>query len=377
MGSCLTLPGSASTLVSRIKRLRHRCFIKPGHKPRSRAETYGSRRGSYHRCPPSRLSFPFVFLNTVISAQQSRQHEHSPIRSMTAEETQAHETGRQPRAADYSHIASASSCGSTDSGSSLNAPSTPATSNSSASGPSDHFGAAAKPESTRNRTRNTTPRSPSISSSSEAHDRLAPLPSRSKHSLPREFASSPAKSTKSPQNPQTSRFSGSSIPLPSPPALGLSELLIGSPSERSSQTSYFPVHKQKPIDSSPVSHAAETQITSGPQSPTSSASSVPRQSPRIRNEGSILAPHGTFTSARPTAKQSRRQTTIAFSDSVLQCGRYIDPLSVLPSEVEDLRAAAMKGDQLASYRLGWRSESLAGQQHRVGTVEGVWGSASP
>lgn len=318
---------------------------------------------------------------------------------MTAGETQAHETGRQPRAVDYSHIASASSCGSTDesSGSSLsnNAPSTPATSNSSASGPTDHFGAAsythAKLESTRNRTRNTTPRSPSISSSSEAHDRLAPLPSRSnKHSLPRQFASSPAKSNKSPQNPQTSRFSGSTIPLPSPPALGLSELLIGSPSERSSQTSYFPVHKQKQIESisshpipvsSSESHAAESQITSGPQSPTSSeaasSSSVPRRSPRIRNEGSILAPHGTFTSARPPAKQSRRKTTIAFSDSVLQCGRYIDPLSVLPSEVEELRAAAMKGDQLASYRLGWRSESLAGQQHRVGTVEGVWGSASP
>ena len=237
-------------------------------------------------------------------------------------------------------------------------------------------------------------------------------------------------------SPNTGIASSFRLPLPSPPAMGLSELLSGSPVTPSNETSYFSdVHSEPPPLSRANSGSRRTPVYSpfrsyyGPSlsdqprrseleqqrslhRPTltpldSSSSSVqtvaaPRRSdrtpsesgslassgsnqstrsPRVKNKG-VLAPHGSFTSARSrtSSVDKLRKIAGAASDSALYVGnmRRQPVVDGIEEPAKDaLRAAAMKGDQLAMYRLGWKADTPAGQKYRIGSIESVWGPTSP
>jgi len=70
----------------------------------------------------------------------------------------------------------------------------------------------------------------------------------------------------------------------------------------------------------------------------------------------------------------------AASDSALYLGNIRRPAAVEgvdDSARDALQAAAFKGDQLAMYRLGWKADTPTGQRYKIGSIENVWGAASP
>ena len=224
-----------------------------------------------------------------------------------------------------------------------------------------------------------------------------------------------------PSSPMTSSSGSFRIPLPSPPAMGLSELLSGSPvTPGGNETSYFAGNHSDPsslsrstsgrrqpayspfrsyygpsVSDHPRRSELEQQrsLSRPPITPIDSSSSLitvaPRRegsetgsnlsatsnkssySPRVKNKG-VLAPHGSFTSVRRASDKMR--VAGASSDSALYLGNIRKPVNGVPGPARDaLQAAAFKGDQLAMYRLGWKADAPTGQKYKIGSIENVWG----
>ncbi|ORX38462.1 hypothetical protein BD324DRAFT_649828 [Kockovaella imperatae] len=277
----------------------------------------------------------------------------------------------------------------------------------------------------------TTPSSsaPSVVSSSEAHDLLGPLP-------PSQYAVERASSSRQGGMTLSSHGGGSGprLPLPSPPASwGISELISGSPYHTAVTDSYFAPMQQSDTsqpsrtgsssrrppayspfrtyygeNSRPSSHqrplSAEQSLlfdgTPSPSSvyeiyehptpkPPSDPASSPshesrssRKSPRVRNVGPVLAPHGSFTSTKsrrtpPGSTRSSANSAVSDPQQYAAAHRNTVPDGMTPDEADALRRAAAKGDQLAMYRLGWRADTPLDKRYVLGSVEDVWGSVSP
>ena len=211
-------------------------------------------------------------------------------------------------------------------------------------------------------------------------------------------------------------------PLPSPPAMGISELLCGSPFPANADFSYFdPVHSEPaslsrastnrriptyspfrsyygnlsnnhrktgsieqhltPKSTSPPHSSDLDQDSPRPSSdfgPSTSRSSPGTRSPRIQNDGFVLAPHGSFTSARTasfSSSSSRSPGTSSGSRGSHDAYQHQPVAQVLPMDVEvrnALERSAAQGDQLATYRLG-RAETGVLPRYTIGSVETVWG----
>lgn len=107
-------------------------------------------------------------------------------------------------------------------------------------------------------------------------------------------------------------------------------------------------------------------------------------SPRIRNTGQILAPHGTFTSSvkrRSLGESSRSSATTSTgsrqSRDTAQVAQRSSPADSMDAgEHAALLRAARTGDQLALYRLGMRLDRVE-QRYSLGNVEDVWGALDP
>jgi hypothetical protein len=257
---------------------------------------------------------------------------------------------------------------------------------------------------------------PSVASSSEAHDRLGPLPAARPAALDRRPSL--------PRNPpSTSRsLAPPRIPLPSPPAMGLSELLSGTSLTPGADTCYFSAHHSEPSSGSrrtphyspfrsyygdlPKSELDRSSVIQGetasetldnglrpeaksspsarrPTSDTASSRSFPfnqgKRDPHVQNNDGVLAPHGSFTSSRPAkAEKPFRRPGAPASDSQLYLGTSRKPARDMDDQKRQaLEKAAAKGDQLAMYRLGWRADTPSGQRYNLGSVETVWGPSSP
>ena len=244
---------------------------------------------------------------------------------------------------------------------------------------------------------------PSGTSSSEAHDLLGPLPQS-------QYAADVA-ADRAEQRASSSRNKlPARLPLPSPPASwGMSELISGSPYHTGGDSYFAPMYS----DSPPLARSGSQSRRTPPYSPfrsyygdtgrhqragsidprPDSDSSTPRpasdvspspsknsrKSPRVRNTGPVLAPHGSFTSVKVRTPTGSTQSSVASaaSDSQLYMGPVRTPDDIAPAELEALKRAAEKGDQLAMYRLGWRPDTPHDRRYVLGSVEDVWGSVSP
>lgn len=195
---------------------------------------------------------------------------------------------------------------------------------------------------------------PSIASSSEAHDLVGPLP--------------PSRPTMHERRQSRSRISDlPPLPLPSPPAMGLSELMSGSPHTPGNEDSYFStarISATRRPSTRPSSDKASSFRSDG-------STSGARKSPQVQNQG-VLAPHGSFTTSRPRLVSQEQ----VVSDSQLYLGNMRSSLPDEPRRAA-LEQAAQKGDQLAMYRLGWRGGAVTGQRHHLGSIDAVWGPTSP
>ena len=268
---------------------------------------------------------------------------------------------------------------------------------------------------------NRTPRtSRKADMTAEGNDHLAPLPDRSPRMSRPDFHRQT--SLPVPSHPSTP---------PSPHAMGISELLCGSPFPAHPKLSYFSGAVQSEpsvprlgspsrrppayspfrsfygefpgshrravsVDHSPLvgldnkdddddrPERADIPVNTGRSALSDTGVSVSSvreevKGPRVRNGGAILAPHGSFTSARPRSVISNSPpSSVASSDSGSR--RSTDTNSVIgrdEMEVEErnaLERSAAKGDQLAVYRLG-RTESPNAPRHTIGSVENVWGAS--
>nr|XP_018261539.1 uncharacterized protein I303_05977 [Kwoniella dejecticola CBS 10117]OBR83697.1 hypothetical protein I303_05977 [Kwoniella dejecticola CBS 10117] len=225
-------------------------------------------------------------------------------------------------------------------------------------------------------------------SSTEINDHLTPLPrnmtNSDRPSLLRRNSSSPRMSTQP-------NFSSPTLP-------SLSELLVSPPlpDGYDHAQSYFPPYPKNGSSSS------NSQLALGEMPVVAdTASSVPRtpsdpglpikaasdsgtyalrrraskdRSPRIRNKGGVLAPHGSFTSSRNRSStihsNSSRSSITAVSPSTDPTD---SPQEMSTQEREKLFKAAASGDQLAMHRLGWRPVR-PNHRHTLGSAEDIWGA---
>lgn len=186
----------------------------------------------------------------------------------------------------------------------------------------------------------------------EATDTLSPLPARESPN------DGPAAIEQTASKPSR-RFQ---IPLPSPPRRGLSELL-SSPPLIYEGDSYFPSSLSEP----------QSSFRTVRKYGNASASPANPRPPRIQNLGGILAPHGTFTSARSRSYTSDTLSQSSSRSSEAPATSRLAMADVLrPEEREMLLRAATKGDQLAMYRLGWSAERRH-NRHQLGSARDVWG----
>jgi hypothetical protein len=204
------------------------------------------------------------------------------------------------------------------------------------------------------------------SHSVEATDILTPLPSSS--------------------NKRSSQFRSKTVQLPkappSPQPLGISELLA-SPTidyefdyhdtrrRSNDRASYFdlPIRNDSYPPLSPLLNSEASTRSSPPPGTPESVSSSTRSSssrPRIRNQDSTLAPHGTFTSA------IRKQSLLVEENLPVFSAPTIPNFT--EEELSKLVAAARSGDQLARHRLAGDSIPRLKQRHSLGKAENVWGS---
>lgn len=208
----------------------------------------------------------------------------------------------------------------------------------------------------------------SVASSSEAHDLVGPLPP----SRPNVKERSSHRASRQCDLPK--------IPLPSPPALGLSDLMSGSPNTPSTEGSYFvSQHGESQRRYSPFRTyygdvpKCSSDVAESSAARSEASSSGSRKSPHVQNQG-VLAPHGSFTTMSRPPRRPRSEGPV--SDSQL----YVGNLRQGPAEDgrrAALEAAARKGDQLAMYRLGWRADTITGPRHHLGNIEDVWGLSLP
>jgi hypothetical protein len=257
-----------------------------------------------------------------------------------------------------------------------------------------------------------TPESASASASGEAADELGPLPGTATVAL--------SNRPKIPRLASLPANLATHLPLFSPQR-GISELLSGSP--YTPATDYFSSSHSEPpslsrsgsIRRSPYSpfisyygdlstagrrssSAEQTDALAASRSPTPPAissvqsftpeapvaSPLRNTSPRIRNTGQILAPHGTFTSSvkRPSLGESSRSSATTSigsrqSHDTAQVAHHPSPADTMDAgEHAALLRAARTGDQLALYRLGMRPDRVE-QRYSLGNVEDVWGAVDP
>ena len=198
-----------------------------------------------------------------------------------------------------------------------------------------------------------------------------------------------------PAHPKFSSFSGSAQSDPSVPR-------VGSPSRRPPTYSpfrsfygAFPGQHRKAasIDYSPLvgmsgttddrPEGANVPVHAGRSAPSETGTSLSSlreevKGPRVRNGGEILAAHGSFTSARPKSLVTNSPpSSVASSESGTRGSE--EQSSVVGNDEMDvaerigLERSAAQGDQLAIYRLG-RTESPDAPRHTLGSVDDVWGA---
>ena len=249
----------------------------------------------------------------------------------------------------------------------------------------------------------------------EGDDQLSPLPLSASHMLDRPRL---GRGQTLPVRPT----SHSRLTPPSPPPLGLSELLCGSQNLSSAHGSYFPSSHSKsqmsfrtessprreiaystfgssygdlqsgdawmctvPTTRPPSSDSGRVTVDGSPR-PLSESGSSPSgrssgtRSPRVRNGDGILAPHGSFTSARSRTSLSSISRSGGTSDEDLAAAirtplRAIIHDEAHANEVTELEKSAASGDQLALYRLG-RNNSVSVPRHTLGRAVNIWGSAT-
>ncbi|WVF72859.1 hypothetical protein IAT40_007677 [Kwoniella sp. CBS 6097] len=183
----------------------------------------------------------------------------------------------------------------------------------------------------------------------------------------------------------------------SPTLLSLSELMVSPPipddSSECSQ-SYFPAYSNHALCPAAAGNNVPAYPSSAPRTPsdhglppkaasdsgTFISAKRSNRSPRIRNTDSVLAPHGSFTSARARSStiSSRASTVSSRSGPNSSPGARSNPqdtsMEMDPKERERLFKAASKGDQLAMHRLGWRP-SITNHRHTLGATGDVWGAS--
>lgn len=149
---------------------------------------------------------------------------------------------------------------------------------------------------------------------------------------------------------------------------GLSELMSGGPRE---EDWYFsPSHSESSTRTSSRWESPSSRTT--PPSHTSAQTAQSKssgRSPRIKNTGKVLAPHGTFTS-RKVAPASPQTESVSSHESVPALP--VDEPEMSEEERAALKKAAKKGDQLAMYRLGWLAHK-AESRYSLGAVNNIWG----
>ncbi|WWC90653.1 uncharacterized protein L201_005589 [Kwoniella dendrophila CBS 6074] len=229
-------------------------------------------------------------------------------------------------------------------------------------------------------------------SSNEINDHLTPLPrnmtNQDKPSLLRRSSHSPRLSA---------QFGFSSPTLP-----GLSELLVSPPlpDDYDQRQSYFPQFSQHASASSSHQPTAPSDpsldfltTSSSPVTPSEpglplkaasdsgtfalSRRSSKNRSPKVRNTGGILAPHGSFTSSRSrssTIHSNSSRSSVTTRSAATE--PYDSPHEMDPVQREKLFKAAAKGDQLAMQQLGWRPPKL-NHRHTLGSSDNIWGVHAP
>ena len=200
-----------------------------------------------------------------------------------------------------------------------------------------------------------------VSPSGESTDELTPLPADAGPSPP-------------------SWFAGHTRTSP-----GLSELMSSQPGPHEADWYFSPIHSESSTRTSSRWQASPASSRTTPPSAVSKDSKGPR-SPRVKNTGKVLAPHGTFTSRRVIADTqapplssgesgasgtSARSRHSQNSRSSLRVDAIEEP-KLTEEERIALEKAAKRGDQLAMYRLGWLA-LRPDPRYSLGAVDDVWG----
>ncbi|WVW85563.1 hypothetical protein I302_107601 [Kwoniella bestiolae CBS 10118] len=231
-------------------------------------------------------------------------------------------------------------------------------------------------------------------SSTEVNDHLTPLP---KGMTSHERPAFNRKNSFSPRLSAQHNFS-------SPPLPSLSELLVSPPipDDYDQGQSYFPPFSQHSTSSTQHSLASpdpgfdSSLSVSTPRTPSDHGLPIKaasdsgtfalarrtskNRSPRIKNMGGVLAPHGSFTSSRSRSSTvnsgSSRSSLTTITSAVTDPQSSASSHEMDPKEREKLFKAASKGDQLAMHRLGWRPPKM-NHRHTLGSTEDIWGGYQP
>ncbi|WWC71514.1 uncharacterized protein I206_105472 [Kwoniella pini CBS 10737] len=223
-------------------------------------------------------------------------------------------------------------------------------------------------------------------SSTEINDQLTPLPKNmtnsDRPSLLRRNSSSPRMS------PQPN-FSSPTLP-------SLSELLVSPPlpDDYDRAQSYFPPFpkngssSKSQLDYADLAGTTESS-TSLPHTPSDGGLPIKalsdsgtyalirraskERSPRIRNQGGVLAPHGSFTTSRNRSSTINSNSSRSSLNTTTSITPQESPQEMSAQEREKLFKAAAKGDQLAMHRLGWRPVR-PNHRHTLGSAEDIWGA---
>ena len=189
--------------------------------------------------------------------------------------------------------------------------------------------------------------------------------------------------------PNDGEARGASSPSWYPPSHtspGLSQLMSSSADPHEEDWYFSPVHSESSGTATRTSsrwQASPASSRTTPPSQTSGSKSGGVRSPKVKNTGKVLAPHGTFTSRKapvaapssmpsPSGASGSSRHSRESSRSSREVPHVVEEAEMTPEERRALEKAAKKGDQLAMYRLGWLAHR-AESRHSLGQVDDVWG----
>jgi hypothetical protein len=166
---------------------------------------------------------------------------------------------------------------------------------------------------------------------------------------------------------------------------GLSELMSSQASPREEDWYFSPAHSESSTRTSTrTSSRWQASPASSRTTPPSADSKEPKKanrSPRVKNTGKVLAPHGTFTSRKATPmvaalpSPSGESSHSHHSSRSSRSREHLDAIEnpeLTDAERCALEKSAGRGDQLAMYRLGWLAHR-PGTRYSLGLADHVWG----